>query len=67
MNQDQAELIHGMIERGEIKTRVQCAQWYRSLLHDGHVDVSALNGAIAKRWSIAGLNYIKKMAWKGGV
>ena len=33
-------------------------------LMTGEIDVHAINAAIVRRWSTAGLQRVKKMAWK---
>lgn len=46
-------------------TRDEVVPLYRSALLDNNLDWGQVNRAIAQRWSIAAIKYIKKQAWKG--
>jgi hypothetical protein len=52
---------------GGVKTREQCAEAYANIMRavppQEYLDVAALNEAIIIRWSLAGLQFIKKRAW----
>lgn len=58
-----------MVIKNEIEqgcTQKQIAQTYAlALRSEEHVDWKAINEAIIERWSIAGLERIKKLAWSG--
>jgi len=57
-------VIKNEIERG--CTQKQIAQTYAlALRSQEHVDWKAINMAIIERWSISGLERIKKLAWSG--
>jgi len=49
----------------ECDDRNEAAKIYRdALLHYKNVNWSDLNWAIVKKWSTAGLKYVKLQAWK---
>lgn len=48
----------------KVMTREELAHTYSILIQKGHRDFKAINEAILKRWSPAGLRWIKEQAWK---
>lgn len=63
-------LLRSAIEKGTIKTRADAGREYAIIIaafiaggaeHD--LEIAALNGAIIKRWSARGLDWIKKAGW----
>ena len=45
-------------------TRRDVARTYAILISKGHREFKGINGAIVERWSMSGLQWIKKQAWK---
>ena len=58
------ETIRAEIEHG--CPRKVIAQTYAlGIKSSGHTDWAAVNSLIIERWSVSGLEYIKKLAWSG--
>jgi hypothetical protein len=60
---DFVQWIMNEIEDSKIPRR-EIAHTYSILIEKGHKDFKSINEAILKRWSPAGLKWIKEQAWK---
>ncbi len=64
-------MLKTAIENGLIKTRADAGREYALIIavyvasgdEGGDPEIAALNGAIVKRWSPRGLDWIKKTGW----